>query len=186
MKLEHLSSANLKRIIRDNDENTTEYREAARLLAQRQSGPSATNSSQTATPKSSFAPTAEQHEAVQMFESGVDASLIAFAGAGKTSTLELIAKSSNRSGLYLAFNTVTAAEARQRFPKSVECLTTHALARRSVGETYSNSKLFGSVRPRGLKRLHDIGNSLVAGRTIDGLGQAFLTLKTVQSFCQSA
>lgn len=52
----------------------------------------------------------------------------AFAGTGKTSTLEALAKSTDRKGLYLAFNRHVAQEAGRRFPKSVKCKTIHGLA----------------------------------------------------------
>lgn len=52
----------------------------------------------------------------------------ACAGAGKTSTLELMADASPVPSLYLAFNKVTATEGSERFPKHVICKTTHSVA----------------------------------------------------------
>ena len=57
-----------------------------------------------------FAPTKEQIAAIDSFNSGGRVIISAYAGAGKTSTLQLIAESTTRRGLYLAFNSSTAAE----------------------------------------------------------------------------
>lgn len=54
--------------------------------------------------------------------------MVACAGGGKTSTLEMIAHSQPVPSLYLAFNKVTATEASERFPKHVTCRTTHSIA----------------------------------------------------------
>lgn len=187
MDLTKHSRSQLERLVKGTAESSTE-REAALLeLASRSSvgiDPPTTNHSRRQSSK--YAPTLEQESAVQVFSEGRSAILTAFAGAGKTSTLEMIANSTERRGLYLAFNTVTAAEAQERFPDTVACMTTHALARSGIGERYSSSKLFGSLKPRGLARLHNIKPSEVVGRRIDGLGQAFLVLETIKHFCQSA
>ena len=64
----------------------------------------------------------------------------AIAGSGKTHTLVAISKALNpTNGLYLAYNKSIATEAAQKFPRSVECKTTHSLA-------YGNT-----VRPLKLK-----------------------------------
>lgn len=64
----------------------------------------------------------------------------AIAGSGKTHTLVAISKTLNpTNGLYLAYNKSIATEAAQKFPRSVECKTTHSLA-------YGNT-----VRPLKLK-----------------------------------
>ena len=65
--------------------------------------------------------------------------IAAFAGTGKTSTLTFMAKSRTSSGLYLAFNKAIATEAKQKFPKTVDCRTTHSLAYRSVVSSYSST-----------------------------------------------
>lgn len=55
------------------------------------------------------------------------------AGSGKTSLLVMTAFDLNlNSGLYLAYNKAIAVEASHKFPKSVNCCTTHSLAFNSV------------------------------------------------------
>jgi hypothetical protein len=72
--------------------------------------------------------------------------VVAFAGAGKTSTLRAYAAA--RPGvrmLYVAFNAAVAREARACFPAHVSCSTMHALAYRLVGRQYQH-KLRPNVR----------------------------------------
>ena len=55
--------------------------------------------------------------------------VVAFAGTGKTSTLYAYAKARPRETfLYLAFNKAIADEGRRKFPRNVECRTSHSLA----------------------------------------------------------
>ena len=57
----------------------------------------------------------------------------AFAGAGKTSTLRMIAKELYpRTFLYLAYNKDIRAEAQESFGDNVYCMTYHAIARRAM------------------------------------------------------
>jgi hypothetical protein len=73
--------------------------------------------------------TPEQCLAVQHFKTGEAERVVAFAGAGKTSTLVTMAKCApNRRGFYLAFNKSIATEASLKFPRSVTCRTTHSVA----------------------------------------------------------
>ena len=72
--------------------------------------------------------------------------VVAFAGAGKTSTLRAYAET--RPGerfLYVAFNAAVAKDARASFPAHVTCSTMHALAYRAVGRRYQH-KLRTSLR----------------------------------------
>lgn len=72
--------------------------------------------------------------------------VVAFAGAGKTSTLRAYAAA--RPGvrmLYVAFNAAVAREARASFPANVTCSTMHALAYRVIGRRYQH-KLRTSLR----------------------------------------
>lgn len=54
--------------------------------------------------------------------------LVAVAGAGKTSTLEMMANAVVAPSLYLCFNKSNADEAKGRFPKHVDCRTGHSAA----------------------------------------------------------
>ncbi|KAB8039157.1 AAA family ATPase [Silvanigrella paludirubra] len=70
-----------------------------------------------------------------------DFKISAFAGAGKTSTLRMLAKEFNKlSFLYLAFNKDIKKEAEESFTRNVYCTTYHALARRAMQIDNSNYK----------------------------------------------
>jgi hypothetical protein len=118
----------------------------------------------------------------------------ACAGAGKTSTLTMMAESLPVPSLYLAFNKVTATEASEKFPKHVTCRTTHSLAYAAFG-TKLQRKL---SRPSG-KYVNVGGTGSEIGRLYklspieltkeEGLSQAYLGLlvrTTVARFEQSA
>jgi superfamily I DNA/RNA helicase len=95
----------------------------------------------------SYAPTAQQQAAIDDLLNPIVKmlQLRACAGAGKTSTLVLMAEALAEPSLYLAFNKATADEGSQRFPKHVECRTTHSMAYQVFGAKLRN-KL---QRPRG-------------------------------------
>lgn len=86
-------------------------------------------------------PTVEQTNAVALASTGVSMKLIAFAGAGKTSTLILIARAlgtQNKRGLYLAFNKGIASEAANKLPNNVQVSTFHSLAYRNTPDWLTN------------------------------------------------
>lgn len=83
-----------------------------------------------------FTPTAEQRDALRLFETGESLAIEAGAGTGKTSTLRLVADSTDRSGQYLAFNKAIVQDAAAAFPDSVACNTAHSLAYRACGFRY--------------------------------------------------
>ncbi|MEU6340204.1 UvrD-helicase domain-containing protein [Streptomyces sp. NPDC046977] len=74
-------------------------------------------------------PTTEQTTAIDTYGDGVDLVLQAGAGCGKSSTLEMTARSdSRRRMLYVAYNKSIASEAARSFPGNVTCKTGHGLA----------------------------------------------------------
>ena len=77
-------------------------------------------------------PTDEQLAALNMAMDGKSFKIVAYAGAGKTTTLKLIAERLRGRGLYLAFNKGIANEAKQKFPGHIDCRTFHSLAYRHV------------------------------------------------------
>ncbi len=79
-----------------------------------------------------FAPTDEQMSALDMAMAGNSFKIVAYAGAGKTSTLKLIGEHKQGRGLYLAFNKAIANEAQSKFPPNIRCQTFHSLAFRHV------------------------------------------------------
>jgi hypothetical protein len=133
-------------------------------------------------------PTDEQRAALRKFQSGRSLKISAFAGTGKTTTLALLAGSRRSHGLYLAFNKAIATEAASRFPSTVECKTTHALAWRAVqaGHPLSDDKMRDSLQPKQLSELLELeGRRFGAQLELTGVQQAFLLLRTLQQFCQS-
>ncbi|TBR76149.1 MAG: ATP-dependent helicase [Burkholderiaceae bacterium] len=72
--------------------------------------------------------------------------VVAYAGTGKTSSLCALAqRNRGMRGLYLAFTKSAETDARQRFPRSVQCKTVNALAMGVTGKPYLRK--LGSLRP---------------------------------------
>lgn len=131
-------------------------------------------------------PTQEQMGAVELFQTGEDLKLAAFAGAGKTSTLRMLANSSQNRGVYLAFNRKIADEAKALFPGHVDCRTTHSLAFQAVKGTFPNiAKLTGALFPKQLVALRKYNKMLFSPTfVLNEMQLAFLVLKTLTRFCQ--
>ena len=182
MNFTEYSTSQIKRYLMRKDIPSDLLEQAQATLDAREQ----TSTNEDASKKLNYAPTNEQIAAITAFKNGGCVIISAYAGAGKTSTLQLIAESTSKRGLYLAFNSATAVEAGERFPENMRCMTTHSQALSIVRKQYSSSKLFTSVTPRSLKALHDLKRQIIAGQEIDGLGFAFLKLLTVQAFCHSA
>jgi len=133
-------------------------------------------------------PTDEQERAVEKFRTRRPLKIAAFAGTGKTSTLSFMARSRRSSGLYLAFNKAIATEAKEKFPRTVDCRTTHSLAYRSVVSSYSSgdklSKTLYAPQFAAIERYppRRFGQKL----RLTGVQQAHLVLGTIKRFCQSA
>ncbi len=135
-----------------------------------------------------FKPTEEQIAAVDAFKSGNSLKVTAYAGAGKTSTLKLMANARPGAGLYLAFNKSIATEAAEDFPQGVEGRTTHSVAKRFVQGRwgYSNPQLTTAIKTKQLEAELELKKAkLLEGFSLTGVQQAHLFLKTVRSFCQS-
>jgi len=76
----------------------------------------------------------------------------AFAGTGKTSTLEAFALARPTAKiLYIAFNRSVATSAKERFPSNVECRTTHSLAYGAVGRKYGDKLGYASPHDLSLR-----------------------------------
>ena len=139
----------------------------------------------------SFAPTQEQLHALELFGTGSSLAIEAGAGTGKTSTLILLAESTDRRGQYIAFNKAIVAEAGEKMPGNVACSTAHSLAYRAVGSKYVD-RLRQSRRMRSI----DIAAKLDIGPvklqledTSKMIGAGFLgglALSAITRFCQSA
>lgn len=84
--------------------------------------------------------TGEQTKCLDSFATGERVKIIAGAGAGKTSTLRAMAKSTRRRGLYLVFNKQAAAGC--GMPPNVKARTSHSLA---FGAIVCRSELIKSI-----------------------------------------
>lgn len=134
-------------------------------------------------------PTEEQLIALEMFRTGGPLKITAFAGAGKTTTLELLASSRASRGAYLAFNKAIAAEAKKKFPNTVDCRTTHSIAWHAVQSAYrfSSGKMNTKLHPRQIADTLNFRDRIFAAKLrLDGVHQAYLVIRTIQRFCQSA
>lgn len=131
--------------------------------------------------------TEEQSNAVDIFKKSDSLKISAFAGTGKTSTLSEIAKSTKKSGLYLAFNKAVASESATKFPKSVDCRTTHSLAYRAVPSEYrgNTAKLTQGLHGNLAVQLLQIREIAVGNISLKPRSLGFLAAKTVQRYCQS-
>lgn len=80
-----------------------------------------------------YKPTSEQDAAITLAQQGNSLKIMAYAGSGKTTTLQLISHAlPQKKGLYLAFNKAIATHAAGRFTSNVDCRTFHSLAFRHV------------------------------------------------------
>lgn len=132
-------------------------------------------------------PTDEQAHAVDAFRDGHHLVLQAGAGTGKTSTLGMLAASTERRGRYLAFNKDIANAAAARFPRSVLCKTAHATAYAALGHRFAR-RLSSPRQPAwrigqalGISSPVRIGDHEISHRTL-----SHTVLRTVTRFCQSA
>ena len=81
-----------------------------------------------------YKPTEEQENIVELFKTNNKVKVIARSGSGKTSSLIHLTKCNpEQNFLYLAFNKSMAVEAASKMPSNVEVMTTHALAYREFG-----------------------------------------------------
>jgi hypothetical protein len=122
-------------------------------------------------------PSPEQEAALERYKSGQDMKLIAVAGAGKTTTLRLMAESNPRRRLlYLAFNRSIKEEAERKFPKNVDVKTLHGLAFGKVikGKGPFEAKFCageGQVRPHHVIEALNLRNPILALVIRDTLGR---------------
>ena len=135
-------------------------------------------------------PTAEQQAIIDACRDGHDLVIEAGAGTGKTSTLKMASRSMRGAGLYLAYNKVTAVEAKAAFPDTVDCRTAHSLAFHAVGRRYTGRMDTARQTGRDLADILGVHRGVTldtAGLVKLGRGQlARLGVATVSQFCMSA
>lgn len=149
-------------------------------------------------------PTSEQEAALAQALTGTSFKVIAYAGAGKTTTLKLISDAKRDAaqhaghgrtprGLYLAFNKAIATEAQGNFPSHVDCRTFHSLAFRHVHRGITQKLSLPRLSPARLAK--DLGLQPVTLRKkIDGryefarltaANQASMVNAGLAQFCQT-
>ena len=104
--------------------------------------------------------------------------VLAFAGTGKTTALQLLAEADPTPGLYLAYNKGAQLAARARFPAHVACRTVHSLAFRAMRMVEQQHRLERRLAGRDVAEL-------LAIPALDGLRPSFwgyCVIATVRSF----
>lgn len=107
--------------------------------------------------------------------------VIAGAGCAKTTTLENYAKAWPQRGLYLAFNSAIAQEAKHRFPGNILCQTAHAHAYHELGINRYQSRLLTRLGPEHL--LPWAHKADVPGVNDRQIG--FMIARAITAWCQS-
>lgn len=130
--------------------------------------------------------TDEQNHAVDLFAAGGDLKIIAFAGAGKTRTLEAMADEISGPALYLAFNRSIAAEARARFPQGTRCVTLHSLAYRALADRYATAKLADHLSTADLVEILGLSDRYLGPAELTARVQAALVQRSLERFLHGA
>jgi UvrD-like helicase C-terminal domain/AAA domain len=135
-------------------------------------------------------PTDEQEQVLDAFLSGGSVKVNAYAGTGKTSTLEMLAHSTDRRGQYLAFNKDIVKEAKERFPSTVNCATTHSIAFHTAPSAFKANigKMTGKMNANKLAELLEINKNWRVDKdnALRPRSQAAIILETLRKFTQSA
>lgn len=139
-------------------------------------------------------PTAEQAQALELFRTGLSLAIEAGAGAGKTSTLALLARhahATGRRGQFVAFNKAIVKDAGAKMPSTVKCNTAHSLAFRAVGKTYAHRLESGRMKSNDIAARLGIDPLVVTVqdgqvKRLSAAKLAGITMKAVTRFCQSA
>lgn len=166
-----------------------------KLESQKNASQSSTGSRHTGSNKRlqsnlKFKSTQEQDEAIDSFLKGGSLKINAYAGTGKTSTLELLSHATKKMGQYIAFNRAIVNDAIDKFPNTVNCLTIHGLAYRATPLSYRSNteKMTGKVNAHKLAELLGLTEDLRIDEkiTLKPLSQGSIILKTIRQFAQSA
>lgn len=147
---------------------------------------------------SSIKPTQEQQYAIDQANKGDSFKILAYAGAGKTATLQMIsqnkhahASSSRQRGMYLAFNKAIATDAQKKFSHQVDCRTFHSLAYRHVPRNITTKINLPRFSPAHLAKALDL-QPINLRKKVDGRyefmrmsanQQASLISDAVSQFC---
>lgn len=127
-------------------------------------------------PNPPLTPTDEQLQALDMALVGNSFKIVAYAGAGKTSTLRLISENLRGRGLYLAFNKAIATEAQSKFAPNVRCQTFHSLAFRHVARDITAKVSLPKITPAKLAESLNL-SAIELVRDVDGKKQPYVLNK---------
>src|SRR4051794_26085541 len=119
-------------------------------------------------PETPLQPSPEQRALVDARRADPTGSLrvLAFAGAGKTTALRLLAEADPSPALYLAYNKAAQLQAQARFPAHVACRTVHSLAYRATRMFDQRHRLERRLAAREVAEM-------LAVPALDGLRPAF-------------
>ncbi|XAI97096.1 putative DNA helicase [Dolichospermum phage Dfl-JY45] len=132
-----------------------------------------------------FKPTEEQAVALAHATAGRSLRIEARAGAGKTSTLKLIANAMpKRRMLYTSFGKKNVADFKAAAPRNVTPKTNHGLAWATHGQAFKDAERLGTLTPRALAAEQGWSTRHFAG--LDAVTGAYYVLQTISTFCQSA
>jgi hypothetical protein len=135
-------------------------------------------------------PTDEQVAILDAFPTGDNLVIEAGAGAGKTSTLKMLAAGNpGKRGLYLAYNRAIKDDAMRTFPGTVTCMTSHGLAYRPVGAKYKrrlNGGRVPAVRAAQILGIREAFKLSADGLMLQPTSLARVAVDTVARFCHSA
>jgi hypothetical protein len=138
---------------------------------------------------SRLSPTEEQRQAIDQFRTGSSLKINAYAGTGKTSTLELLAESTMKRGQYIAFNRDIVRDAKDKFPSSVNCATSHGLAFKATPSRYKNNSDKMTKRLNANQLAEVLGFkrwTIDTKHALEPRSQGYLVLETLRRFMQSA
>jgi superfamily I DNA/RNA helicase len=134
-------------------------------------------------------PIPEQELARHLFLKEEGLRIDAYAGTGKTTTLQLLAESSKNRGLYLAFNRSIAMDAQSRFPQRVICATSHSIAFRGILRQHGLSewKLTGSLNANMILASFTMPETLTfrSGLTLSDRSYCSVLLDALKRYLQS-
>jgi hypothetical protein len=138
-----------------------------------------------------FAPTPEQQAIIDAAKTGQNLAITAGAGTGKTTTLKQIANAIPGRGLYLAYNKAIATDAKDSFPRHVQCMTAHAIAWHKVvkdSPAFRNRLNAGRMQAKDQASLLGInGPSRLTENFVAAPWQLMRLINgTVRHFCYSA
>lgn len=137
-----------------------------------------------------FQPTDEQLHALELFRKGETVAIEAGAGCGKTSTLRILAESTDKRGIYTAFNKSIVSDTATSMPGHIQCSTAHSLAFRAVGRDYAHRLQSPRMRSQELAQLLRVDPFIVKVENIPKVLQpgylAGLAMRSLEVFCQSA